>query len=108
MRRTHPVLAAIAFAAIGFFFFAVSTRYYYSMMVLFLLVDRKLFEDRKQLLLAALLFLTAAWLAKMQTHTDYIAFHYNTATSAAFAGYVVILAAVLWLDPWFRDRREPS
>lgn len=108
VRKLDAVTFAALFAAIGFFFFAVSTRYYYSMMVLFLLVDRKLFEDRKQLLLAALLFLTAAWLAKMQTHTDYIAFHYNTATSAAFAGYVVILAAVLWLDPWFRDRREPS
>ncbi len=82
----------------------VATRYYYSMMVLFLLVDRDLFKDRKQALLAALLFLTAAWLAKIQTYTDSVPFHYNTATSAAFAGYVVILGALLWIDPWLRDR----
>jgi len=104
VRKLDAVTFAALFAAIGFFFFAVATRYYYSMMVLLLLVDRKLFEDRKQMLLAALLFLTAAWLAKIQTHTDYIAFHYNTATSAGYAGYVVILAALLWMDPWLRDR----
>jgi len=92
------------FAAAGFFFLTVATRYYYSVMVLLLLVDRRMFEDRKQLLLAALLFLTAAWLTKLQMLTDNVPFHYNTATSAAFAGYFVILAALLWIDPWLRDR----
>ncbi|MFO7567343.1 MAG: hypothetical protein R6X02_32165 [Enhygromyxa sp.] len=105
VRKLDAVTFAALFAAAGFFFLAVATRYYYSMMVLFLLVDRKLFEDRKQLLLAALLFLTAAWLAKIQTHTSSVPFHYNTATSAAFAGYYVILAALLWIDPWLRDRK---
>jgi hypothetical protein len=104
VRKLDAVTFAALFAAAGFFVLSPATRYYYSMMVLFLLVDRKLFEDRKQLLLAALLFLTAAWLTQMQMVTDNVAFHYNTATSAAFAGFFVILSALLWLDPWLRDR----
>ena len=104
VRKLDAVTFAALFAAVGFFFLTVATRYYYSMMVLFLLVDRKLFDDRKQLLSAALLFLTAAWLAKIQDHTESVPFHYNTATSAAFAGYWVILSAMLWIDPWLRDR----
>jgi hypothetical protein len=47
--------------------------------------------------------LTAAWLTKVSMVTDNVAFHYNTATSAAFSGYFVILSAILWLDPWLRD-----
>jgi hypothetical protein len=109
VRKLDAVTFAALFAAAGFFVLSPATRYYYSMMVLFLLVDRKLFEDRKQLLLAALLFLTAAWLTQMQMVTDNVAFHYNTATSAAFAGFFVILSALLWLDPWLRDRAaEPD
>ncbi len=104
VRKLDAVTFAALFAAVGFFFLTVATRYYYSMMVLFLLVDRELFKDRKQMLLAALLFLTAAWLARIQMNTSSVPFHYNTATSAAFAGYCVILAALLWMDPWFRDR----
>jgi len=104
VRKLDAVTFAALFAAAGFFFLTVATRYYYAMMVLLILVDRKLFEDRKQLLLAALLFSTAAWLTKIQMVTDNVPFHYNTATSAAFAGYFVILGALLWIDPWLRDR----
>ena len=104
VRKLDAVTFAALFAAAGFFFLTVATRYYYSMMVLFLLVDRNLFKDRKQMLLAGLLFLTAAWLARIQMNTDSVPFHYNTATSAAFAGYYVILSAMLWIDPWLRDR----
>lgn len=104
VRKLDAVTFTALFAAAGFFFLTVATRYYYSVMVLLLLVDRRMFEDRKQLLLAALLFLTAAWLTKLQMLTDNVPFHYNTATSAAFAGYFVILAALLWIDPWLRDR----
>jgi hypothetical protein len=104
VRKLDAVTFAALFAAAGFFFLTVATRYYYSMMVLLVLVDRRMFEDRKQLLLAALLMLTAAWLTKIQMTTENIAFHYNTATSVAFAGYFVILSALLWIDPWLRDR----
>lgn len=104
VRKLDAVTFAALFAAMGFFMLTVATRYYYSMMVLFILVDRDLFKDRKQLLLVSLLFLTGAWLTKIQMTTGSIAFHYNTATSAAFAGFVVILGAMLWIDPWLRDR----
>lgn len=104
VRKLDDVTFTAIFAAAAFLTLTIATRYYYSMMVLFLLVDRKLFEDRKQLLLAALLMLTAAWLNKVSTVTGNVAFHYNTATSAAFSGYFVILGAVLWIDPWLRDR----
>jgi hypothetical protein len=106
-RKLDAVTFTALFAALGFFMLTIATRYYYSMMVLFLLVDRKLFEDRKQLLSAALLFLTAVWLAQVQLYTSHMWFHYNTATSAAFAGYWVIMAAVLFWDPWLRDRMIP-
>jgi hypothetical protein len=103
VRKLDAVTFTAIFAGLAFLTLTIATRYYYSMMVLFLLVDRKLFEDRKQLLLAALLMLTAAWLTKIAMVTENVAFHYNTATSAAFSGYFVILSAILWLDPWFRD-----
>ena len=104
IRKLDNVTFTAIFAGAAFLTLTIATRYYYSMMVLFLLVDRKLFEDRKQLLLAALLMLTAAWLTKVSTVTDNVAFHYNTATSAAFSGYFVILSALLWIDPWLRDQ----
>jgi hypothetical protein len=104
VRKLDAVTFTALFAAAGFFLLTIATRYYYAIMVLFLLVDRRLFEDRKQLLLAALLFLTAAWLTKIKLVTGNITFHYNTATSAAFAGYLVIYSALLWIDPWLRDR----
>lgn len=103
-RKLDAVTFAAIFAATAFFTLTIATRYYYSMMVLFLLVDRELFRDRKQLLLAALLMLTAASLTKISQVTASVPFHYNTATSAAFAGYFVILSALLWIDPWLRDR----
>ena len=103
VRKLDAVTFTAIFAGLAFLTLTIATRYYYSMMVLFLLVDRKLFEDRKQLLLAALLMLTAAWLTKISMVTENVAFHYNTATSAAFSGYFVILSAILWLDPWFKD-----
>jgi hypothetical protein len=103
VRKLDAVTFTAIFAGLAFLTLTIATRYYYAMMVLFLLVDRKLFEDRKQLLLAALLMLTAAWLTKISMVTENVAFHYNTATSAAFSGYFVILSAILWLDPWFRD-----
>jgi hypothetical protein len=108
VRKLDDVTFTAIFAAAAFLTLTIATRYYYSMMVLFLLVDRKLFEDRKQLLLAALLMLTAAWLTKVQLVTDNVAFHYNTATSAAFSGYFVILSALLWIDPWLRDPAQSS
>lgn len=104
VRKLDAVTFSALFTGLGFFCLMVATRYYFSMMVLLLLVDRRLFEDRKQLLLAALLFLTAAWLSKLAMITSNIPLHYNTATSAAFAGYFVILGALLWIDPWLRDR----
>jgi hypothetical protein len=104
VRKLDDVSFTAIFAAAAFLTLTIATRYYYSMMVLFLLVDRKLFEDRKQLVLAALLMLAAAWLTKLSMVTDNVAFHYNTATSAAFSGYFVILGALLWIDPWLRDR----
>jgi hypothetical protein len=108
VRKLDAVTFTAIFAAAGFFMLTVATRYYYSMMVLFLLVDRKLFDDRKQLLLTALLMLTAAWLTKIVVVTENIPFHYNTASSAAFAGYLVILGAILWTDPWLRDPGLPD
>jgi hypothetical protein len=104
VRKLDAVTFTAIFCAAGFFTLTIATRYYYSMMVLFLLVDRRLFQDRKQLLLAALLMLTAAWLTKFSLVTESIPVHYNTASSAAFAGYLVILSAMLWIDPWLRDR----
>ena len=104
VRKLDAVTFAALFCAAGFFTLTVATRDYYSVMVLFILVDRKLFEDRKQMLLAALLCLTAAWLTKLAASTSSVPFHYNTASSAAFAGYFVILGALLWIDPWLRDR----
>jgi hypothetical protein len=103
VRKLDAVTFTAIFAGLAFLTLTIATRYYYSMMVLFLLVDRKLFEDRKQLLLAALLMLTAAFLTKVSIVAENIAYHYNTATSAAFSGYFVILSAILWLDPWLRD-----
>lgn len=108
VRKLDPVTFTAIFAGAAFLTLTIATRYYYSMMVLFLLVDRKLFEDRKQMLLAVLLMLTAAWLVKITAVTDNVAFHYNTATSAAFSGYFVILSAMLWMDPWLRDRTQSS
>jgi hypothetical protein len=104
VRKLDAVTFAALFCAAGFFTLTIATRYYYSVMVLFILIDRKLFEDRKHMLLAALLCLTAAWLTKLSAATSSVPFHYNTASSAAFAGYFVILSALLWIDPWLRDR----
>jgi hypothetical protein len=106
-RKLDAVTFAAIFAAAGFLTLTIATRYYYSMMVLFLLVDRKLFEDRKQLLLAALLMLTAAVLPKLVSVTSSVPFHFNTATTAVFTAYFVILGALLWIDPWLRDRGLP-
>ena len=103
-RKLDAVTFTAIFCAAGFFCLTVATRYYYSMMVLFVLVDRDLFADRKQLLLTGLLVLGGVWLTKISVVTESVPFHYNTASSAAFAGYLVILGAMLWLDPWHRDR----
>ncbi|KIG17759.1 hypothetical protein DB30_02792 [Enhygromyxa salina] len=104
VRKLDAVTFAALFCAAGFFTLTIATRYYYSVMVLFILVDRNLFEDRKQMLLTALLCLTAAFLTKTAAATSSVPYHYNTASSAAFAGYFVILGALLWIDPWLRDR----
>ena len=102
-RKLDAVTFTALFAAAGFFTLTIATRYYYSMMVLFVLVDRELFEDRKQMLLVALLCLTSAWLIRFAEAATNVPFHYNTASSAALAAWFVILGAVLWMDPWLRD-----
>jgi len=103
-RRLDAVSFAALFACGGFLLLMSATRYYYAMMVLPILIDRPLLRDRKHLLMCALLFATAAILHALAEVNPHVPFLYNTACSALFTAWFVIVGALLWLDPELRDR----
>ncbi len=104
VRKLDAVTFTALFATAGFLLLTIATRYYYAMMVLPILIDRDMFRDRKHMIQVALLLLTAAVLTKIAEVNPHIAFHYNTACTAVFTGYWMLVGAMLWMDPWLRDR----
>jgi hypothetical protein len=104
VRKLDAVTFAALFATGGFMLFMVATRYYYAMMVLGILIDRPLMRDRKHLLLTALLVASAAILHALREVVPHVPFQFNTACTAVFTAWFVIVGALLWLDPELRDR----
>lgn len=104
VRKLDAVTFAALFATGGFLLFTVATRYYYAMMVLPILIDRPLLRHRKHLLLTALLVATAAVLHAIRDINPHVPFQFNTACTAVFTAWFVIVGTQLWLDPELRDR----
>lgn len=103
-RKLDAVTFTALFATGGFLLFTIATRYYYAMMVLPILIDRPLLRDRKHLLLTALLVASAVVLHALRGVNPHVPFLYNTACSALFSAWFVIVGALLWIDPELRDR----
>lgn len=103
VRKLDAVTFTALFATGGFLLFTIATRYYYAMMVLPILIDRPLLRDRKHLLLTALLVATATVLHALREVNPHVPFLYNTACTAVFTAWFVIVGVLLWLDPKLRD-----